>query len=421
MSKEKVSSQEIIDILASKASISKRASEEFIKVMISTIEEALIAGDIVKIKNFGTFKLHWNEPRKSVNVQTGESIILAGYHKVTFTPDSNLRDLVNEPFNHLEAVNLDALPTENITSGVEPSQDPLRTLNEQAFEIKNILDEINELSIAKDNVVVNNDEQNDLLEQAIIDSASDEDIVSVTANDVVQMEDQNKVEPVEVVPSVSVANSEPITNAQEVDSDNLTTIPLIKSKKHKKTLLWIFFSVFIIVSIGTGAYLSIPQVRSFVDKTYSNSKISVLKKSESFSFTEMINTISGWFSSKPQKQDIPVVVFIPKDTLAIDSLQPKLKVDSLQQLFDNPRVFNSFLATVPIKPNSRLTNMSKHYYGNKIFWVYIYEANREKINDPDNIKVGTMIRIPKLDPRLIDSSNQRCVKKAIELHDLYVK
>ena len=88
MSKEKISSQEIVDLVAAKALVSKRAADEFLKVMILTIEEALLAGDVVKIKNFGTFKLHWNEPRKSVNVQTGEDIVLSGYYKVSFRPDS---------------------------------------------------------------------------------------------------------------------------------------------------------------------------------------------------------------------------------------------------------------------------------------------------------------------------------------------
>ena len=57
MNKDKISTQEIIDLIASKASVSKRAAEEFLKVMIGTIEEALLAGELVKIKNFGTFKL----------------------------------------------------------------------------------------------------------------------------------------------------------------------------------------------------------------------------------------------------------------------------------------------------------------------------------------------------------------------------
>ena len=69
---------------------------------------------------------------------------------------------------------------------------------------------------------------------------------------------------------------------------------------------------------------------------------------------------------------------------------------------------------------SRLTILSKKYYGTKDFWVYIYEANKERIQNPDNIEKGTLIRIPKLDPRLIDTSNPRCMLKARELYYEYV-
>jgi hypothetical protein len=96
-------------------------------------------------------------------------------------------------------------------------------------------------------------------------------------------------------------------------------------------------------------------------------------------------------------------------------------VDSLQLLFDNPRVYTEFIASEQINAGSRLTIMSKKYYGTKDFWVYIYEANKERIQNPDNIEMGTLIRIPKVDPRLIDASNPRCIQKALELHDEYVK
>jgi hypothetical protein len=96
-------------------------------------------------------------------------------------------------------------------------------------------------------------------------------------------------------------------------------------------------------------------------------------------------------------------------------------VDSLQLLFDNPRVYTEFIASERIKFGSRLTLISRRYYGSKDFWVYIYEANKEKIPNPDQIAQGTLIRIPRLDARLIDVSNPRCLTKAKELNDLYVK
>src|ERR1035437_4038465 len=147
MNKEKISSQEIIDLVASKASVSKRAAEEFLKVMIASVEEGLLAGDVVKIKSFGTFKLQWNEPRKSVNVQTREEILIAGYYKVVFIPDSVLKEQVNEPFAHLEPVELDTIPQKNeIIEETDDALDPLRIFTEQATEIKNLLSEIQAIS-----------------------------------------------------------------------------------------------------------------------------------------------------------------------------------------------------------------------------------------------------------------------------------
>ncbi|MBP6662697.1 MAG: HU family DNA-binding protein, partial [Paludibacter sp.] len=150
MIKDKISSQEIIDLVSSKASVSKRAAEEFLKVMITSIEEALMAGEVVKIKNFGTFKLQWNEPRKSVNVHTGEDIIIPGYSKVTFVPDVVLKNVVNEPFAHLEPVVLDGDDEESDEMPVdEVALDPLRVLSEQAADIKGLLADIQALSPKK--------------------------------------------------------------------------------------------------------------------------------------------------------------------------------------------------------------------------------------------------------------------------------
>ncbi|MFT3754023.1 MAG: hypothetical protein QM800_14480 [Paludibacter sp.] len=134
-----------------------------------------------------------------------------------------------------------------------------------------------------------------------------------------------------------------------------------------------------------------------------------------------MSSIKKFFSPELKKVPVTETVVIPKDTTAIDTVEAKEPVDSLQLLFDNPRVYNEFIGTEQINAGSRLTIMSKKYYGSKDFWVYIYEANKERIQNPDNIEMGTLIRIPKLDPRLIDASNPRCVEKALELHDKYVK
>jgi len=177
----------------------------------------------------------------------------------------------------------------------------------------------------------------------------------------------------------------------------------------------------LLAGTGSGLYFLYPPAKDFTDSTYLKSKKTILKMSEGVSITDMLNTISSGVTPETKQTPIPETIFIPKDTSAMDSVTEKPQIDSLQYLFDNPRIYREYLGSERIKPGSRLTIISKRYYGNKIFWVYIYEANKDHIPNPDNIPVGTLIRIPKVDSKLIDSTNPRCIQKAKELHDIYVE
>ncbi len=453
MNKDKISSQEIIDLVAVKASVSKRAAEEFLKGMIGTIEEALLTGELVKIKNFGTFKLQWNEPRKSVNVQTGEEIIIAGYHKVSFTPDTFLKDLVNEPFAHLEPVELD-----NVNSVVVDNQkqdeisDPLRIFTEQATEIKSLISEIQALSpnaVKKekkedeieiespeiyeisedddDDDIIIVDEEFELLNktesesenrltdesfsepETVIDSPSAQPVVpEIIRTEEVEVQTPEKEDPVQI------AHSEP-----EMPSTIFTNETVTLHKK--KRLLWIPILVVLLIASGFGLYYFYPPAHQLADKSLHKSKKYIVDLKENVSLTDMINAISNRINPQPKPLPAPETVVVPKDTTLSDSIFVNQPVDSLQLLFDGPRVYTEFIASERIKSGSRLTLMARRYYGSKDFWVYIYEANKEKIPNPDQIAKGTLIRIPKLDARLIDVKNPRCLTKAKELHDLYVK
>jgi hypothetical protein len=56
--------------------------------------------------------------------------------------------------------------------------------------------------------------------------------------------------------------------------------------------------------------------------------------------------------------------------------------------------------------------MSLRYYGHKVFWVYIYLANKNVIADPNNVPVGTKLRIPKPDPSRINPNDPDCIARA---------
>lgn len=73
-------------------------------VVVETIHEGLKNDRIVKVKGFGTFKLTAVRERESINVNTGERVVISSHDKVSFTPDAVLRDLVNKPFAQFDTV-----------------------------------------------------------------------------------------------------------------------------------------------------------------------------------------------------------------------------------------------------------------------------------------------------------------------------
>ena len=101
---ERLTIQDLIDLLAAKHSMTKKDAEAFVKEFFLLIEEALERDRSVKIKGLGTFKLVEVESRESVKVNTGERFQIEGYTKVSFVPDTSLRDIINKPFAHFETV-----------------------------------------------------------------------------------------------------------------------------------------------------------------------------------------------------------------------------------------------------------------------------------------------------------------------------
>ncbi|MEI8084744.1 MAG: HU family DNA-binding protein [Paludibacter sp.] len=444
--KDKISIQEIIDLVALKASVSKRAAEEFLKVLIATIEDALLAGESVKIKGFGTFKLQWNEPRKSVNIQTGEEILLSGYHKVTFVPDTILKELVNEPFAHLEAVILNAPNDEKIEVETEVELNPLRIFEEQASEIKDLLSEIQALSSNSKKVFVENKipiiAEEDLEIEPIINEEELTAILEVNEDVEKNSDDINYIsedeieieiieEKIEIVPEEDSnsqlseeTKSEIETEKVVVSEGTFTSNPFIEIEKpRRKSRKWLWVTIIIILLTGGGvsSYLFYPPATDLVQSAVIGAKKFVVRFKEMASTTDMLNSIAKWVNP-PKKEEVNTqTVIIPKDKVEGDSIIEEVTDDSLQMLFDAPRVYPEYIATERIVTGSRLARMAQRYYGTSDFWVYIYEANKDRIVNPDNIPTGTLIYIPKIDPRIIDGTNPRCLKKARELHDLYVK
>lgn len=84
-----------------------------------------------------------------------------------------------------------------------------------------------------------------------------------------------------------------------------------------------------------------------------------------------------------------------------------------------PRTYNATLKEITVKDGDRLVMYALESYGSKDFWVYIYEANRDKLRSPGVLPTGVKIKVPKMDDRLVDPNSQEALDFAHKLAKKY--
>lgn len=150
----KILLQDIADFLCYRSGITKREAEQFVRAFFEVIQQGLERDQYVKIKGFGTFKLVEVGQRESVNINTGERFQINGHTKVSFTPDTSLKDLVNRPFSHFQTVILnDETAIEELDACTVPED------SEQLNEEVSILESQNPATEGEENTSMINDKE----------------------------------------------------------------------------------------------------------------------------------------------------------------------------------------------------------------------------------------------------------------------
>ena len=145
--------KDLAEILVQKHQLDSRSAEAFINAVIETIHEGLKSDRVVKVKGFGTFKLTAVRERESINVNTGERVVISGHDKVSFTPDAVLRDLVNKPFAQFDTVVLadgvdfEDMPEVEIEDG-DAAADEVADIPASVKEEAKVVPEVPEVSVA---------------------------------------------------------------------------------------------------------------------------------------------------------------------------------------------------------------------------------------------------------------------------------
>ncbi len=100
----KLNIQNLAKMLAEKKGLEIEEARRFITTLFDVIQSGIDSDRIVKVKGLGTFKIIEVDARESVNVNTGERVLIDGHSKITFTPDATMKELVNKPFSGFETV-----------------------------------------------------------------------------------------------------------------------------------------------------------------------------------------------------------------------------------------------------------------------------------------------------------------------------
>ena len=165
--------QLITSALAKQHNLSADDAAAFVDAFFDIISSELKNGNQVKIKGLGTFKVQAVKPRESVNVNTGERVLIEGHDKISFTPDTVMKELVNKPFSQFETVvindgvdteELERIPAEDSSDEVKSELvDETTTKNtseekilaeEERTEVEDTKEETNNSSSVKEDTVI---------------------------------------------------------------------------------------------------------------------------------------------------------------------------------------------------------------------------------------------------------------------------
>ena len=217
-------------VLMSKNGLGDKESRRFVKAIFDVIQECLDEEKVVKVKGLGTFKIIEVDDRESINVNTGERVLIEGHSKLTFTPDSVMKEIVNKPFSQFETVILN--------DGVDfPEPAIEEPISEEPISEEPILeDSISEEPIFEEPVAADPG----LSDKSQSEINAEQEIPSPESPIVEFTEDGDKEDTSDVVPPTDEAPTDEEINDEEESSNS--------------TLRWVLSGVVVLLLILAAAY-----------------------------------------------------------------------------------------------------------------------------------------------------------------------
>lgn len=361
------------------------------------IEESLEKDKYVKIRGLGTFKLINVESRESININTGERFEILGHAKISFTPETLLKEAINKPFAHFESV----LLNDNVVFDDMPATDSSTD------------DDDNESKTVTEDPVMQCQEE----ETATVVSTNN---ISEPERTLVESEEENHSISIE---QTELPEEEKMPVEEEDIEENIENLKNETSSEHQEGGGTAFMKylvstaiIVVLICIAVVGAMYWPDLMQHKENEVRISDRDTIRvedtdknKSQLDSTTSVVlgnnedcgkaiadtikattqdtvnsetikKNVTPKASSTPQK-DVKKTVKASKDLFILDSVDYEIVGTK---------------ATYTMKEGETLTKISLRFYGTKALWPYIVKHNQELIKNPDNVPSGVTIKIPDL-------------------------
>lgn len=398
--------KDIARCLVDKHGLKVADAEHFIALMIDVINEGVQRERQVKIKGLGTFKLTSVSSRESVDVNTGERIVIEGRDKISFTPDNAMKELVNRPFSQFETVVVnegveledefeeqleESTPVEEKTESVEEKTvEKVDNPHEEPVEAVAVVSELPAETVSVEEDIQENNVQ-DALSESVVSEVEKVEFVQGTVETATDTVVKDKVETLETSSEKEV---EPVigrTDMQEdtvQDAEDVATVNTPHKSPYMKVLVSSLVALFVVL-VGTICYL-------FMELYQRNDRIESLMTEVGTLQIELLkkdySTLRG-----PSKVMKPVAV-AEKPTPVVEKPVPSKKENPYDELNNSDaRVRTGAYRIVGVKQvvkvqaGQTLASISRQHLGPGME-CYLEVMNKEKV-----LKKGDRVKIPELE------------------------
>ena len=404
--------------LSEKYGLSLGDASDFVSAMFDVVKEELDGADSsVKIKGFGTFKVSAVGARASVDVNTGERIIIDGRNKISFTPEVLLRDRVNRPFVQFETVVLnDGVDFSEIDEESEEELDSVTETEPQEVQLSPTAPTSQPTDQSTDQPAPAEQPQGvQLSSTAPTSQSTDHYSSSETASKAVNTEEHRDMARRLMTPKTETmeedseeSDDKTTATAPEADDEGIV-IGGCRQRSPRIMYVLTIASFIILVSLGIGMYFlyqRIEEKNHVIDRLESRlyAQQEAAERADAQPAVAVKDTIvsndSLRAAEKAKKDSIAASKSAVEAKASQSSVAPSTATTPSDYNYDTRVRTGAYIIvgvakTVTVQPGQTLASISKAYLGEGM------ECYVEVLNNRHSVKAGEKLKIPqlKLKPR----------------------